>query len=113
MSKVDKSELVDIFQEEVSKKKKKDLKKKQKLEKRMEKQEDLEFEIPNDSENTFLYDILTHFFLILFLLCSLGYAVFLLYTNFNKNTIIQCSLLTLFSLFYLLVPPSLEAVPSF
>lgn len=44
MSKINSSELIDIFQQEMTKKNKKEAKKKQKLEKKFEKQENLEFE---------------------------------------------------------------------
>ncbi len=129
MSKMDTEGLVDIFKEEITKKKKKELKKKAKQEKKMEKQENIAFEKltkaekkkqeekekkemhdkkeTKDLKNTFslfgfFYDTIFGFFLILLLLCSFGYCAFLLNKTKTKETILLCSLLMSSIIFYLL-----------
>ena len=132
MSKIDSSELVDIFKEEMTKKKKKEVKMKNKLEKKMERQEDLEFEkiareekrreeekqriryqeARNDSptprlesstnSSGFFSNVIFGFFLILLLFCTSGYSLFLLRAGFEKKAGIKCILLMTFAIFYLL-----------
>lgn len=132
MGKIDSSELVDIFKEEMSKKKKKEVKMMKKLEKKMERQENIEFEkitreekrkqmekemtrhkenkenFPisslesTSSSTSFFSNIALFFFLSLLVLCTSGYSLFLLRTGFEKKAGIKCILLMTFSIFYLL-----------
>lgn len=131
MSKIDSRELVDIFKEEMTKKKKKEVKMKNKLEKKMERQEDLEFEkiareekrrkeekqrtlyqeareysptpLLESSSNPpgFFSNVIFGFFLILLLFCTSGYSLFLLRAGFEKKAGIKCILLMTFAIFYL------------
>ncbi len=131
MSKIDATDLVDIFKEEVTKKAKKELKKQKKKEKQLEKKENLEFEklakkheekeklleeknVKKGVELTdknkdkelsvfsFLYDTVFGFFLILLCLCTVGFVIFTVIDNRSIKTLIQVSLIGLFSLFYVI-----------
>lgn len=129
MSKMDTEGLVDIFKEEITKKKKKELKMKAKQEKKMEKQENIAFEKLTKAETKkqeedkkakrhyeketkdlkdslslfgFFYDTIFGFFLVLLLLCSFGYCAFLLNKTQTKETILLCSLLMSSIIFYIL-----------
>lgn len=111
MSKIETSDLVDIFKEEAKKKAKKDIKKEKKKEKKLEKKEDIEFKKLTkikenkkeekkedvDKRNTsilaFLYDTMFGFFLVLLFFCTSFFIFLTIKDNVNKEIIIKSCLL--------------------
>lgn len=132
MSKIDSSDLVDIFKEEATKKAKKEIKKQKKQEKKLEKRENAAFNKiqkeeqlektkelkkqddsqkiksrePEDKRNEsvlyFLFDVLFGFFLILLLFCTVGFIVLEIKNGAANREQIKLVCLGVFVLFYIL-----------